>query len=713
MPSPIDSTCHIEPSAFETLVSLAERLHTKSVKHAYGPIVLAVVGAGASKSADLPLGAELKASLREAFVGGAARDAPIRRLLELEIRESTVAQVPGRAPRTYDELTLFEFAAVLSGSAFGREVLSREIGRALRLKTRMPLAYELIAHLIKHHYVDHCLVLNYDTLLDEAVVSELPERAHIIATMHDLPTSEDVGSRNGPSIELRPAYIVRPFGTAGTGSYSISDDEVARFGPDGVRRFLYDDLLRGPVENPVEPIIMLLVGYAAAEPAFASFVAAVAKCPRTGRRRDVRVVVVDPDPEYASRPAIVDLVRLLRDGLDPSSKEDVFRHVCLTSDDAMEVLVEILRCLWKGSASGNRPVWIPAARHKIVANCCTWVEVSDPKRRFALELLLQGIKSRGFVHLEAFGQVPRLRRWGGPHARRVIDGLLAREVLRADTFLGDVGVQPPRFVEYVPNYMLPKKSAVIDEILSRRTGGVIPEWTVQRAFDGSRLEARRVEVPVRIYLERRLAEIEEAPEIEVSSDATPEAGWILGEAAPVDSIRELTDKTAQMLRDALSAFDSGHKVEIRGIWATGEWLFSEAGWAWNEFGRALLERADQSPEPRCTIEMIITRPGGVRGRRSEQRERVLGNVLNRRVKVRLRNWWEMNRVVTIVSISGSQGGKRAIYMRRRLSRPIVQPYAIETHRGILYLEEIWERYWIHAEDIPSPPAASTTEGRLA
>jgi len=137
----------------------------------------------------------------------------------------------------------------------------------------------------------------------------------------------------------------------------------------------------------------------------------------------------------------------------------------------------------------------------------------------------------------------------------------------------------------------------------------------------------------------------------------------------------------------------GQKVEIDGIWSTGEWLFHGEGWAAKlGLGKQLLDQEN------VTLRVIITREGGVRGERSIRQQHVTALLENEKKKHPARvefhpiYWWQLNRILTLVRYPGSPNEDEAIYMKRRLARPTVSPYLVRGADGITYLKEVFESY---------------------
>lgn len=620
------------------LNSLSDIMHSRALNPGSNDLrVLFFVGAGASASANLPLFRGLKPIIRDKFVGDSNG---LRSLLQQELEERFGSGV------LLDRIPPFEYASVLARLAHGRRALRDAVNGALANAESRPINSELIAHFCKHRHIDHLVVLNFDTLIDDAFEEELPDRGKVVTSPYDIPVDGLEGK----------CLLVRPFGRLGGECYAITKEDVDEFGPPPVSRLIKDTLFEA--HRPGMRLVLVLVGYRGEEAGFIRLLQS-----QIGRARSLELYSIDPDPAP---------LQSLREQL--KLPDSAASHVGLTSDEALQILLSLLR----ERAQRLGQVWIPGARHKILS-LCPYRHLKNEEKRFELELILQGIKSRGFVHLEAFGSVPRLKKYGGPLSREVITHLIDHEVLRPERWDSTTA----NYRQFVPAYMISDSRRAmrhVFECLEMRS-----EYNETRVEDG---RIKSVKRPSWEYIETLVQKIETAPDIEIAQDATPEVGWLLGDGSPINSVGELMRRTTRMLE---SARNRRGRFQIRGIWSTGEWLFSKTGWA-NSIGRSLLSTG------RVDLKAVITNRGGQPGTRADRREEVLEVLQRRSVKgvvgVQVLPWYELNRILTLV-LDEDGVPIEGIYMRRRLNRPLVRPYHVDrdNRAGLDYLHEIWERYW--------------------
>jgi len=650
-------------TAAPNLRSLVSDMSLRITSRRKSQPITVLVGAGASVPAGLPTGRQLRDQLVRDFANG---NPGMARFLAREVRSIF------RDREKAADLDLFDLCSVMSLSEYGRGVIHRTVTTAIQRASHRPLAYELISHLAKHRFIDNVISLNFDTLLDDAFLDEVAERARIIRGATEVPL------QRAPDPEL--SYLVKPFGTLGEGGYALSIDDVQHFGQPPVREFIAK-LLVDPRLRDQAPVLVL-VGYQAAEEGFRRLVASL--------KGAKRLYVVDPDEERPSK---------IQKKLDV---KDV-RGIGLGADEAFDLILELL--------NDRSPAWVPPARHRIVSRCPYRV-VSSRKRgvpsndRFALELVLQAVKCRGFMHFESFGRVPRLGEYGGKDSHAEIERLIEGGVIAADPWLiGSHEITPDG--RHAPNYALRKRGPDLAKWIVRRFNLKNSSKRPARSWKIEGDDVEYIDLPMAEYVEEQLARIEHAPDIEVSPGAAREARWLLG--PDVDEL-DSASKVVQRTEEALEGLIAGRGARIRGIWSTGEWLLHPEGWAHKLIRTALLEK-------RLKIEAVVTDSGGRGTTRSERSHEVIEHALRFKGAIDLRfvEWWELNRVLTLFEPGDKKLVGSAIYFRRRLNEPVVQPYWIKRAKAndaARYLDQLWHWYWHRARRTRIGPRHPMTMARF-
>jgi hypothetical protein len=177
------------------------------------PRIIAFVGAGASRQAGLPSGQELKQDLFQELTQGSeailTREGIRRECIKYwEKRVRSPKQISDD-PVENLEFGLLHFCQALSPYAAVRNRLRELIGNILAVPETYPiLTYELLAHLLNHHFIDHIISLNFDLLLDESLRDELGnDGVDIIVSDRDIPPSTPL-----VDVDEKPKYL-KPHGS--------------------------------------------------------------------------------------------------------------------------------------------------------------------------------------------------------------------------------------------------------------------------------------------------------------------------------------------------------------------------------------------------------------------------------------------------------------------------------------------------------------------
>jgi hypothetical protein len=122
---------------------------------------IVVVGAGASKAAcGLPLGRELASGIEAAVIDAGTP----RRLIEAELDRLELVNRLGR----------FEFETrLLALSRFDPETVLSMLHEKCDVRHYPSLTYEILAHLMKHGFIDAVINFNFDEVLDQSIDDEL------------------------------------------------------------------------------------------------------------------------------------------------------------------------------------------------------------------------------------------------------------------------------------------------------------------------------------------------------------------------------------------------------------------------------------------------------------------------------------------------------------------------------------------------------------
>lgn len=220
----------LEPSEWDKLIK--ENILTEHVERR----VIAVVGAGASRSVGIPLASEALLILKDkAIMPNVALEAELDRLSQTYNLDRNTFETNLRA---------------LSASAFDAQKLRDNLQAMYNHKFMPVLGYEILAHMIKHRFLDAIINFNFDELLDQSIEDELDaEEYYNILSDGDCPDESEL-RENTPEL---PFYI-KPHGTASHKStlrFTREDYYGVPLDIQRVIRYLLTD----------KPVVLLIIGF--------------------------------------------------------------------------------------------------------------------------------------------------------------------------------------------------------------------------------------------------------------------------------------------------------------------------------------------------------------------------------------------------------------------------------------------------------------------
>lgn len=204
--------------------------------HKPGPVVV-VIGAGASDGPGLPLGNDAYRILQERLhiSPGLLKNELAR--LELEYRLK---------PKEFE-------TRLLAMSRFARDGLVKNLAEIYGHRYHPTLTYEILAHLLKHRFVDAIINFNFDELLDQSIEDEIGSGNYKrIISDGDCPSEiETIRDEAG---RFRVPLYIKPHGTA-------SHKSAMRFTRGGY--FLLPGDIRELLETlfKKQPVRFVLIGH--------------------------------------------------------------------------------------------------------------------------------------------------------------------------------------------------------------------------------------------------------------------------------------------------------------------------------------------------------------------------------------------------------------------------------------------------------------------
>jgi hypothetical protein len=615
-------------------------------------IVVPFVGAGPSTTAGLPTADGLATKIRKA-IDAVDKDMVLHRWLLKQTQYEFGKQVD------FDNLDLFQLSHVLSDFAAGTEIINKVVKAELDEAKCMPLAYELLAHLAKHRFIDHAVSLNFDDLLDMSLHDELAERLEIVTRGDNLPgPHRAIDSRN------EKFYLFKPFGSLTSDTYALTLENLTFQANRTVWQFILDEVLtKGDVTRH---ITLVVIGYQGAEPAFGRLMAELGP-----RSRDT---------------FLIDSC----DQVPVALEHHHTHHIKLDANEALSLLVGWMKHEWESRY--KLAPWTPVARHEIVSAVHAQNHPAARTLRFKLEIILQAVKSRGFLTLESIDQITRIGKYGEHKTRAVLDELVAEKILQQTNWSGDDDPAAHEYRKAEDYWLVPSQPSEVAQGLLKLYGVVTPPPMRHITVDAVAGSKRRIpqlkQSTLLEYVAERVACIQAAPEIEIERNSAHSTKWMFYEAKPLASMEALVTATAECLEKLIPG--THLQARLYAIWTTGEWLFHPQGWA-ASLGERLLQRMKAG---QLQAQIILARrpdPVSERQTRAAEVRNKLESAHNATVSEL--NWWALNRIMTLVEYEREGTMFRdGIYMRRRHATPLVAPVYVSDDRDTQVLLHLFHRY---------------------
>ena len=617
--------------------------------------IVTFVGAGASASAGLPESRDLKNTIFERLVKDSGKSV-YREVLNIEARDRF------KGCNGLLELSLIEFASIVSLTKHGRDTTQKEVRETLQGTGCRPLVYELLAHLAKHKFLESFVSLNYDNLLDDALSDEIADQLRCITNPADVPGPEFKRPQDSGTV-----FLFKPFGSISNDKYLLTPEDTVRYGPEPV----WDFIVKHAFESVKKKVYILLVGYRAKEKAFDTLMHELENL----QGKEVQIFVVDPGE------------------LSDQLKRHKLVHIQLPADLAFDLLLQFMRVKYRSRPNN---VWIPVARHKVVSYCLDKDSAQQQDVRLSVELLLQAVKSRGFFSIGAVAEIDRLKKYSH-EASKVLEDLCRDKILEAHPWSGD----ERKKLKYLKQdyQLMVDNQEVADYILKitkRDSRDTINEWVVEDAN-----KVKMTTMRSKDFLVSRLDEIAAAPEIEVVNNVSPVTDWVFDRRveapSPLNSVDDLAKRTSTLFKKAFR--EATGQIHLYGIWNTGEWIFHSTGWAY-EVGKEVEKRLSEGS---LMMHLVLANIPATYGTRAERANEVGARLSVHKAKGRCElfylDWWRLNRSLTLLcwpkSTDMQQGG---IYMQRRFATPIVAPVEVVQENHCKVLRDLFTHYKLKARD---------------
>jgi hypothetical protein len=541
------------------------------------------------------------------------------------------------------------------------------------------LGYELLAHFMKHQFVDHLLTFNFDELLDESVANELGANEFVT-----IASDQDISTR--PVSEL--PHLIKLHGT-------MSRPETLRFTrtataslPPAMTRLLdelvFDLPVNGRRPTAARKTYLISLGYGWRDPDLLHWLSA--------RRAYLEGLLVLTTHHNVAR---------LR-GLFTGSRNGQSTHIgvldinelCQAGPDQIAVDL-LLAALWselERCMTAAQIPFMPASRHLLLGYMFgpnagkpgTPVNEHEALRRFVTEFVLHLAKCKGMVNLSTMAGNERINRYYGPVRDR-----FSTRARRADTDLISL-VTSPTFIKThqharagLPGRWTVRMSEYPDVKETYYATAANERELAQPLLNSNRFNVgspdrlkyepkHRKIVPDtsledgKDFIEHHIEAIFNGPEIEVERRFNSRVSWSLRSAQPITTYIDMHNRTKEVMNEPWT--------DLLVIAESGAWLTSPETVA-RVTSRSprtiLLIEADQPPAHEWPLRSKISLDLTATWKSYADRDvRVLSSPLS---------WWQHNRHMTLAF---SEKGRRlichgGIYFRRRHKASRIQPMLIE------------------------------------
>jgi hypothetical protein len=331
------------------------------------PRIVVVVGAGASYAeAKLPLSSKAVSLLKEKIK---VED----KFFDYELQRLT----------TQYRLEEKDFETqLLALSKFHTPDLLKELHNIYGRRYYPTLTYEILAHLLKHRFIDSIVNFNFDELLDQSIDDELGSGSyHRVISDGDYP--DEMWRRNDENQRFRLPLYIKPHGTA-------SHKSTMRFTREAY--FLLSDDIKNLLEILLSgmPTILIVIGYNMQSVEFNQIIS------KASDKQPIEIFAINTRELLSLDEKLTQLhkdrlLRLSEDYHVANSLSDLWDHVCLLFKDSLQprniMRHELITKLFPGEVDLSR---LEKDRHAEVTDY-----LSD---RTYVELALAIAKAKGFVH---------------------------------------------------------------------------------------------------------------------------------------------------------------------------------------------------------------------------------------------------------------------------------------------------------------------------
>ena len=564
----------------------------------------------------------------------------------------------------------FETFLAACSRTHGLEQRVREkLRRAYSTRYPAVLTYEILAHLLKHRYLDAIFTFNFDELLDQSIEDELSAAEYVRV----ISERDCAGVEFNPSAATYKPLYIKLHGTA-------SDPDTLRF----TREAYFST--RAEIDSAVRKILgtedctLIVVGSSMKSFEFNLLLDG----PKELRVFNLSTLSLDPAVREEILERRESRITTFHDILKPLSHNHNMGRWPAKFDGGDHIMLALSDLVAQRARrhTGGLVSFRPVHRHRLVAQICG----GDYERKYRaeyletraiLELAYSGIKGRGITSIETLAKDRGARYYDLYRDAARTSPLSWRDMCKRagivphksaqDTYTVDesVRLQDPGFsLDENPAFDLKKLARTLDRNLSHR-------------FE-RRLPTRRAQL-----LEAVLATLNEGTEIEIRAADDVVCRKLF--RAP-----ELLQMDTALRARSMAMLSRRHYSYLAVVAETGEWMLKSS------LRKLLQARIRQND---LQILLIVA---------FKQKLPELEAAFGPNLRSCQLPWWRHNRHLTLVTRGKTP--LEGIHLTRRLRSPFVSPVHLRDTEDLRILEWTFCNYWF--ESMEYREASSDTSMRL-
>ena len=594
----------------------------------YNRRVIVLVGAGASHEAGLPLAT---GSLKELRKNNPIAD----ELIEREIRK--LRMTSRLRPDDFETYLL-----AMSSTAYGADLARKELAKQYGYRHQPLLSYEIIAHLLKHRFVDAVINFNFDELLDQSIQDELRsgEYRYVLSDGDYDPT------RLTDRVPIDRPFYIKPHGT-------VSHPSTLRF----TREAYYEiptaifDLIRDlMIQKPVD---LIVVGFSMKSPEMLEIL--------RNRSKGLRVFYVDKLPWKT---------------IPPGPRTDIYNIPVSVLDSSPS---RVLDLVWNRVEECFEESFKPRniSRHELVSEIFSrgpkpWGPLNYLWDRTIVELCIAIARGRGFVSVDTL-----IRDRAGTYYEEYRREAIKHREKKPQTLLGLCSALGLQDISYANGSLAFAGNTSGDLIVPSDRRDWFLNTLLENAYEAnpSPILKRYLE-PTRRHrsmLKAHLRRQYDGGESELRTDGPHLYPGMF------QHVTRLQTRTA-LRYHTLGLVGKRTWKTLLVVSEGGEWLLDP------EVVDAITAR-----KTACT-KLILA---------NAQHEEKLKDLYGDQIEIRYLAWWLHNRHMTLsLLVNGSPHD--CIYLSRRLRTPELRPLLIDGDDAMI-AKRTFIAYWMKAERGPQKP----------